>query len=538
MLENNLIKRCLCGNSERFRLDRINDIDVAVCSDCGIIHQTLPDFSLQDLEDFYRQQYHDQHQQQIGLRSYRDRYDHDFALGQSRVAKYASYLKPQGRGLDVGSANNAFVDAARQQGFRCYGIEINGTIANPDTTYRQPFEQCHFPQDYFDFITFHDVFEHLVDPGIAMREISRSLCDGGVLIIDFPDYFIESGRHHWRRVQHLWYPTRDQLINFIEYHGFVLIRDEQPIPGKQVFYFRHQRPRTQTKRFLMLPGMGDIYWVMVKMQSFMQKNNIESAEVDIWDFDDRPRSIEYIDRIPFVQRGGYFKNKEYRDTVFRESYHDGPRSIFPNYKGYDYYFAVNGVLRVGHTLDDPALDIGQYQSDWYFPFFMSLEEQATGERFRAEHGPFIMTHFSNLGMFRHWERCLPPAQAYDILEHLHRLRGKRIVLTGKYWDSEYNQELMKLDRGRILIDMVDKTPLPDFLGLMRASDGMFGWCGGNTVKSTYFKRPTVMLWNDYFPDERFFANCCPPDSLNQWYWPLNISRCDAKTVLDTVLRAF
>jgi SAM-dependent methyltransferase len=442
------------------------------------------------------------------------------------------------RGLDVGSANNAFVDAARHANYDCYGIELNPMLGNASTTYSQPIERCNFPEGYFDFVTFHDVLEHMVDPGSVIERITHCLKDQGLLVIDWPDYFDPAGRHHWRPIQHLWYPTNDQLINFVEYHGFEMFYETNPIPGKRVFHFRHRKRAGTSARFLMLPGMGDIYWVMIKMQDFMKQHRIQKATVDIWDFDDRPRSIEYVERIPFVTQGDYFKNKDYRDDVFRESYHDGPRSIFPGYKGYDYYFAVNGVLRVGHALDDASLDIGRYQSDWYFPYFMSVQETAMGQEFRRQHGPFIMTHFSSLGMFRHWQKCLTPDQAFMILREINMRCGKKIVLTGKYWDSEYNQALKSLDNKGILIDLVDQTPMPMFLSMMAASDGMFGWCGGNTVKSTYFRRPTVMLWHNYFPDERFFVNSCPPDSLGNWYWPLNISRCTTTDILNTALKAF
>jgi len=538
MLKNNLIKQCICGNSSNFSFDKHNDISIAVCGDCGIIHQVLENFTQQDLENFYQTQYHDQHQQQLGLRSYQQRYDHDLELGDRRMKIYAPLITTGKRGLDIGSSNNAFVDAARALGFDCYGIELNPQLSNPRTTYTEPIENCHFPENYFDFITFHDVLEHLVDPSIALREIKRCLTDRGILIVDFPDYFDPAGLHHWRPIQHLWYPNNDQLINFIEYHGFELIKTDTPIPGKKVFYFQHRKVYNNPKRFLLLPGMGDIYWVMVKMEDFIAKHNIDRAIIDIWDFDDRPRSIEYVERIPFVTTGTYFQNKDYKDDVFRESYHDGPGSIFPGYKSYDYYFAVNGVLRVGKDLDDPGLDIGAYETNWYFPFFMSLEEKAIGQQFRDQWGPFIMTHFSNLGMFRHWEKRLKPYQAYEILRRIHETSGKRIVLTGKHWDSGYNQELMKLDHYGILIDQVDKTPLPTFLSMMAASDGMFGWCGGNTIKSTYFRKPTVMLWHDYFPDERFFVNSCPPDSLNRWYWPVNISRCTPSDIMETAVQAF
>ena len=516
----------------------MNAIDVAVCHDCGIMHQMLPGWDPARLEAFYRQQYHDQHQRDLGLRAYSERYNHDRALGHQRMSQYAGLITTGRRGLDIGSANNAFVDAARAMGWQCYGIEINDTISDQATTYREPFESCHFPTRYFDFITLHDVFEHLIDPGRALAIISRCLKSDGLLVIDFPDFFDSAGRHHWRPIQHLWYLTLDQLANFVEYHGFDLIRQDSPIPGKKVLYFRRHRSHSKAQRLLMLPGMGDIYWVMIKLQDFMAKNQIHDAVVDVWDFDDRPRSIEYVDRIPFVARGDYFHNKDFRDDVFRQSYHDGPQSIFPGYKGYDYYLAVNGILRMGHSMDDPALDIGRYQTDWYFPFFVSLEERMIGQQFLSQQGPYIMTHFSDLGMFKQWEKCLGPAQAYEILDMIYRTSGRRIVLTGKHWDSGYNDELKKLDRGNILIDMVDRTALPDFLSMMMASDGMFGWCGGNTIKSTYFRKPTVMLWHDYFPDERFFVNCCPPDSLGQWYWPINISRQGPDQIMAAVKRAW
>jgi hypothetical protein len=125
----------------------------------------------------------------------------------------------------------------------------------------------------------------------------------------------------------------------------------------------------------------------------------------------------------------------------------------------------------------------------------------------------------------------------DILKIIHA-SGRKIILTGKAWDSEYNEELKKIDTEGILIDMVDKTVLPEFLSMMKYSDGMFGWCGGNTIKSTYFRKPTVMLWSDYFNDPRFFLHSCPPDSLGKWYWPVDISREPAENIWAAVRKAW
>jgi SAM-dependent methyltransferase len=536
-IKNNLIKKCTCGNSTDFRTYTHNQVPVAECRSCGIVHQYLENFDQHDLFKFYENEYHGAHQAELGRATYQERYDQDCSVAQSRLRKYTPFLSGLTRGLDVGSANNAFVDEARAQGLDCYGVEPSNNLQRPDTTYHSVFEQTAFPPDWADFITLHDVLEHFVDPVETIRHCAHVLKPGGMLIIDFPDFFDPAGQHHWRPVQHLWYMNKGQLTKLVQEHGFFLEATECPIPGKRVYYFRCVKQLPRPTRILMLPGMGDIYWTMIKMQDFFRKECIVNPVIDIWNFDDRPRCQDYIERIPFVRWGQYHNNKDYENDEFRETYHTGPRSVFPGFHDYDYYIGVNGVLVQGRYLDDPSLDIGQYDSNWYYPMFMSVDEEAMGRRFLDEHGPYVMTHFSSTGMFRIWQKHLRPRQAYEILKEIHA-SGRKIILTGKAWDSEYNEELKKIDTKGILIDMVDKTGLPEFLAMMKYSDGMFGWCGGNTIKSTYFRKPTVMLWSDYFKDPRFFLHSCPPDSLGKWYWPVDISREPAENIWAAVRRAW
>ena len=536
-LENNLIKKCLCGNQFRFHTYIRHSIPVAECDQCGIVHQFLEEFDQEDLAKFYENEYHIDHQSVLGRATYQERYDQDRRVAKNRLTKYSAFLEKSHKGLDIGSANNAFVDEARAQGIDCYGVEPGKKLHQSTTSYNSMFEQTAFPADWVDFITLHDVLEHFLDPQETIRHCAHVLRPGGMLIIDFPDFFDSAGQHHWRPIQHLWYLTQPQLTDLVVKHGFILESIDQPIPGKKVYYFRSVKQLPKPTRILMLPGMGDIYWTMIKMQDFFRKNQISNPVIDIWNFDDRPRCQDYIERIPFVRWGEYHTNKDYENDEFRQTYHTGPRSIFPGFHDYDYYIGVNGVLVQGRYLDDPSLDIGQYASDWYYPFFMGLEEENLGRKFREEHGPFVMTHFSSTGMFRIWQKHLRPRQAYDILKVIHR-SGRKIVLTGKVWDSEYNEELKKLDQEHILIDRVDRTSLPEFLAMMKYSDGMFGWCGGNTIKSTYFRKPTVMLWSDYFKDPRFFLHSCPPDSLGKWYWPVDISREPLDNIMAAVERAW
>ena len=109
-------------------------------------------------------------------------------------------------------------------------------------------------------------------------------------------------------------------------------------------------------KILVIPGIGDIHWVLLKMESFIKKNcKGEIPEVWVWNFDGRPRSGEYIERIPFVKFGGYLNKPMDMDKYrFEESYMRGDPaySIIPKFHGFDYYMCFNGMLRVGLPWND------------------------------------------------------------------------------------------------------------------------------------------------------------------------------------------
>ena len=74
-------------------------------------------------------------------------------------------------------------------------------------------------------------------------------------------------------------------------------------------------------------------------------------------------------------------------------------------------------------------------------------------------------------------------------------------------------------------DLIGKTSIEEFFGLLRGATGTYGFCGGNTILSTVLRKPTIILWNDYY-NETFHRASCPPDSFGNWYTPINTK--DAK----------
>ena len=230
-----LIKSCICGNDWDFNRFFRHKLDIMECKHCGIYHQRveMEDF---DYKNIYATNYHDEYQKSQGQTPYYDRYDHDVNIGKLRLNVYSKIVPTEGKLLDVGSGNGAFVDAAREAGYDAWGVEPNPKIADKDKTYIGGIEQHKFATESWDIVTQHDVLEHLVDPMTILRETHRILKPGGFLIVDFPHFFVPEGEHHWRPIEHLWMLTQKQLKSLLEKLNFQIIYTDQPIPSKLVFY--------------------------------------------------------------------------------------------------------------------------------------------------------------------------------------------------------------------------------------------------------------------------------------------------------------
>lgn len=289
-------------------------------------------------------------------------------------------------------------------------------------------------------------------------------------------------------------------------------------------------------RILVLPGIGDIYWVMVTLQDFCRQNNLGTPEVWVWDFDGRRRSLEYVERIPFVKAGGYFEAK-HRPPEFHESYIEAARSVFPGLFGFDYYLAVNGQLRQGRSIADAMPGLAQ---DWFF----SLSETPAEAKFAEMYGNlwpdgYITAHFSDFGMFSWWARCWPPEACAAYIREVESLTGLPVVLTGSSWDAKYAGEVARLAE---CVDLSGQTDADQFFALFRHAAGCVGWCGGNTILATAFKVPTQIIWSTRtFPKRAFYTESCPPGATvgpEAWYTTRHCEQTDVVAAAEQYARLF
>jgi SAM-dependent methyltransferase len=227
-----LIDQCLCG-SRVFSVIERNDLLVGVCA-CGVEHLQT-DITRAAYEEQYRGEYHRAADRHPGCVPYRQRYEHDKRVAAIRWQKYREVLGPLlenvCNALDVGASAGAFVDYLREQGIDAHGIDPDPSMAREWITTGTTAELG----GRFDLVTYHDVLEHTLDPGVETLHAARLLSPGGLLVVDVPDVSVEAGRHHYK-AEHPWYFTLDALCRLLSDAGLQLLATDRPLPGKMCVY--------------------------------------------------------------------------------------------------------------------------------------------------------------------------------------------------------------------------------------------------------------------------------------------------------------
>jgi len=234
MIENNIIKKCTCENTNSFTNLTINFLEVVSCNTCGVVHQYLPGWTAQDYSNFYEKDYHKKYQEEKGVITYKDRYENDCIVSNIRLDAYQ--LPEMSIGLDIGSSNSAFVHMARKRNLQCLGLEPGYDIGDNSVTIRGSLESADLNKDHFDFVTMHDSIEHMIDVNFSLQKVYGILKFGGQLILDLPDYFVDAGKHHWKKIEHLWFFNQEQFEEILNKNNFTVTMVTRPIPGKLVFY--------------------------------------------------------------------------------------------------------------------------------------------------------------------------------------------------------------------------------------------------------------------------------------------------------------
>src|SRR3972149_1581856 len=153
--------------------------DIYVCRDCGLA-RSRPPIDLEDIEGLYRDVEDPEY----------------FATELERRGSFRAALArleslgprgPRGRLLEIGSSVGLFLDEARQRGWDAFGIEPSRWAAESArarglSVFNGTLEEFVPDGGLFDVIVSWDVWEHLEDPGAAMRRAYELLRPGGLFV--------------------------------------------------------------------------------------------------------------------------------------------------------------------------------------------------------------------------------------------------------------------------------------------------------------------------------------------------------------------
>lgn len=536
-----MLTKCICGGSEyrefskeyyevtslgKTRLSK-REMGLAECSDCGIVRQLYPPFeNEEECREYYKKYPPTQ-------KKYKTKtYNSDKELASLRFDEYG--ITRGEKILDIGSGSGAFVDACRAKEVSAFGCEMAQYHFEKqrDFVYPDRFENVNFPTDHFDKVVCHDTLEHILDPVKFLEEMFRSVAQLGICIIDLPDFFVNEGKHHWKR-EHIWYFSVEQLKTILEKIGFVITQIKHPIESKVVFYCTklvQERPK-----ILFPPGMGDAYWSVVKLQSFLKRENLGLPDIHIVSNKEKreghKRAFPFLEMFPFLNSttvtysSGKSKDLQY---IWKEAYAEKGRTIFKDVYDCDYFIAYNGYLRFGESLENIDPDL---ECNWFPPMFCSLEQDRYKNYCMNQYGRYIVFYFVFQGTYAFWTKEFSIGSVIDFVKKTCERTGCVPVFVGALWDTEdSNLNRIKTSIPNV-IDLIGKTSVEQLFGLIRGAQMVVGYPSGLSILSTTLKQRTLIIWNDYY-DRRFARNACPPSTWKETYFIENTKGMNINSVAE------
>jgi SAM-dependent methyltransferase len=142
----------------------------------------------------------------------------------SRLADIRRFAVPSARVLDVGCSIGTFVKMLKEVGYRAEGLEIDKYSAEQARAHgleihEGSLESAPLRGGFYDLIVMSHSLEHLPQLGSAIPIISRSLTNGGILLIYVPNFrslAARAMRNSWGFLspqEHVWHFTHMSLRN-------------------------------------------------------------------------------------------------------------------------------------------------------------------------------------------------------------------------------------------------------------------------------------------------------------------------------------
>lgn len=110
-----------------------------------------------------------------------------------RISFYPRFVSG-GRILDLGCGAGKYLHYLEELGWDGYGLDVSkravegARASGLDQVSEGELKDANFPNDFFDAVNMHHVFEHLPNPNETLQEVKRILKPGGEVIITLPNF--------------------------------------------------------------------------------------------------------------------------------------------------------------------------------------------------------------------------------------------------------------------------------------------------------------------------------------------------------------
>jgi len=276
-------------------------------------------------------------------------------------------------------------------------------------------------------------------------------------------------------------------------------------------------------RILVPPGIGDGYWVLVKLRGFLAARGITMPHLWIHDSGPPGRAAGLWSRVPFVHFVGAGTLPE-KTRQIRLAY-EPPGIVAQRRVGvWDWFLSFNGTLARGISLDQALPGA----VNWYEPLTRPAGQSGAVEEYQVRFGRYVACAFWDHGFYGRW---LEEFGEDRILETLRLLadEGLTPVLMGAEWDRGGLCSRLAAADSRF-VSLVGETDFDQLTALLEGAEGVLGFPAGNSLLGPYFRRPTVLLWHEHFK-RAMWRNVCPPDPH---YQALHTAEATPRSVADAL----
>lgn len=174
---------------------------------------------------------------------YVKKYDDSSGFFKNEASYYLPKINEVAAGksfLEIGPTTSTILDCAKEHEYNTYALDINPNYDTSHQLMRGDFEAYDFGDDKFDVIWLTHVFEHFLDPLVALEKLASILNNGGKILMAMPNPAAINWRNpyawnHWHGKEHyiMWYP--EAIIGALECRGFDIgFYTDKPLKGMPV----------------------------------------------------------------------------------------------------------------------------------------------------------------------------------------------------------------------------------------------------------------------------------------------------------------